>query len=128
MPDSTRTNPELSYRTVSAAACNRGASVPASIIRRSAGAFLAPGWALPAKARNKVFMLAPVQGKLCPFCGLSTDVPHETQQGCIDALHAEIAHMRDLLDTVKPVSAENTSEGGEATETRPQHDSGRDPS
>ncbi len=51
-------------------------------------------------------MLAPVQAKLCPFCGLATDVPHETQQGCIDALHVEITRMRGLLDTVKPVSEE----------------------
>lgn len=35
----------------------------------------------------------------CPFCGLVTDVPHETQQGCIDALHAEIARVRELLDS-----------------------------
>ena len=54
----------------------------------------------------KVKMSAPVQGQVCPFCGLCTDVPHETQRGCIDALHAEIARMRDLLDAVRPVSAE----------------------
>ncbi len=38
----------------------------------------------------------------CPFCGLVADVPHETQQGCIDALHAEIARVRELLDSVTP--------------------------
>lgn len=34
----------------------------------------------------------------CPFCGVETEVPHETQEGCIDALHAEIARMRAELD------------------------------
>lgn len=39
----------------------------------------------------------------CPFCGIVTDVPHETQQGCIDALHAEIARLREILETVRPI-------------------------
>jgi nitrogen-specific signal transduction histidine kinase len=34
----------------------------------------------------------------CPFCGLGTDLPHETQQACIAALHAEIARMRQVVD------------------------------
>lgn len=34
----------------------------------------------------------------CPFCGVETEVPHETQEGCIEALHAEIARMRAVLD------------------------------
>ena len=37
---------------------------------------------------------------VCPFCGLATDVPHETQQSCIDALHAEIARTRRVLERV----------------------------
>lgn len=36
----------------------------------------------------------------CPFCGVETEVPHETQQGCIEALHAEIARMREILSRV----------------------------
>ena len=36
----------------------------------------------------------------CPFCGVDTTVPHETQEGCIQALHAEIARMRAVLDHV----------------------------
>ena len=36
----------------------------------------------------------------CPFCGVGTATPHETQEGCIEALHAEIARMRALLDQV----------------------------
>ena len=39
----------------------------------------------------------------CPFCGVSTDVPHETQEGCIEALHAEIARLRGVLDRVESV-------------------------
>ena len=35
----------------------------------------------------------------CPFCGVATDVPHETQEGCIQALHAEIARMRACWTT-----------------------------
>jgi hypothetical protein len=40
----------------------------------------------------------------CPFCGLVTDAPHETQQGCIDALHAEIARVREILELARPTS------------------------
>lgn len=58
-------------------------------------------------------MSSSIQGKVCPFCGLSTDVPHETQQGCIDALHAEITRTRDLLETVKSM-LENNADNGES--------------
>ncbi len=34
----------------------------------------------------------------CPFCGVGTDLPHETQQACIAALHAEIARMRQVVE------------------------------
>lgn len=37
---------------------------------------------------------------LCPFCGMATDVPHESQQGCIAALNAEIARTRQILENV----------------------------
>jgi hypothetical protein len=37
----------------------------------------------------------------CPFCGVTTDVPHETQEGCIQALHDEIARMRGILEHVR---------------------------
>ena len=39
----------------------------------------------------------------CPFCGVATDIPHETQDGCIQALHAEIARMRAILEQVHSV-------------------------
>jgi hypothetical protein len=37
----------------------------------------------------------------CPFCGVITEIPHETQEGCIQALHAEIARVRDVLSHVQ---------------------------
>ena len=43
--------------------------------------------------------------RICPFCGLGTDVPHETQEGCIAALHGEIARMRQVLDRVRSVGS-----------------------
>jgi len=33
----------------------------------------------------------------CPFCGVVTETAHETQEGCIEALHAEIARIRGVL-------------------------------
>lgn len=72
----------------------------------------------PAKGANaRQEMSSSIQGKVCPFCGMSTDVPHETQQACIDALHVEITRTRDLLETVKPVS-ENNAENGESHPVR----------
>ena len=38
----------------------------------------------------------------CPFCGVATPVPHETQQACISALHTEILRMRGILATLRP--------------------------
>ena len=37
----------------------------------------------------------------CPFCGVATDVPHETQELCIAALHTEIARVREMVSRVK---------------------------
>jgi hypothetical protein len=34
----------------------------------------------------------------CPFCGSGTDLPHETQEACIAALHSEISRMRQVVD------------------------------
>jgi len=39
--------------------------------------------------------------KVCPFCGVATDVPHETQEVCIQALNREIARMREVLEYVR---------------------------
>ena len=37
----------------------------------------------------------------CPFCGVVTETPHETQEECIEALHEEIARIRHVLSHVK---------------------------
>jgi hypothetical protein len=54
----------------------------------------------------------------CPFCGVATDVPHEKQELCIAALHAEIARMRDLVRRVKdpPRTHELVTAKGERAE------------
>jgi hypothetical protein len=39
--------------------------------------------------------------RACPFCGVATEVPHETQEGCIEALHEEIGRMRAILQHVR---------------------------
>jgi hypothetical protein len=51
--------------------------------------------------------LPKVQGSVraCPFCGVTTEVPHETQEGCIEALHHEIARVRQILESVRPPMA-----------------------
>ena len=46
----------------------------------------------------------------CPFCGVIADVPHETQEGCIAALHTEIGRMRGLLANLKPAGVSRTVE------------------
>jgi hypothetical protein len=44
----------------------------------------------------------PIPLRACPFCGLAAVVNHETQEGCIEALHAEIGRMRGILASLKP--------------------------
>jgi hypothetical protein len=45
----------------------------------------------------------------CPFCGVATGVPHESQEGCIAALHAEIGRMRDILSMLRPAGVRDAS-------------------
>jgi hypothetical protein len=35
---------------------------------------------------------------VCPFCGLATELPHETQAACIDALQMEISRVREIVE------------------------------
>jgi hypothetical protein len=42
---------------------------------------------------------------ICPFCGLVTDARHETQQTCIEALHAAIARVHAILEVARPACA-----------------------
>lgn len=46
----------------------------------------------------------------CPFCGVVTETPHETQEGCIEALHAEIARVREVLSHVQSAEVPHPQE------------------
>jgi uncharacterized Zn finger protein (UPF0148 family) len=37
---------------------------------------------------------------VCPFCGITSKMPHETQEGCIRALQAEITRTRQVLESI----------------------------
>ena len=50
----------------------------------------------------------------CPFCGVIADAPHETQEGCIAALHTEIGRMRGILANLKPAGVCRTVDDDEA--------------
>lgn len=53
---------------------------------------------------------APLDVRTCPFCGMATVVPHETQEGCIAALNAEISRMRELLAHLRPTGSRETAQ------------------
>jgi hypothetical protein len=43
----------------------------------------------------------------CPFCGTGTDLPHDTQEACIAALHSEISLIRRVVEGLQgPAFAE----------------------
>jgi hypothetical protein len=56
----------------------------------------------------------------CPFCGVETDVPHETQQGCIDALRSEIVRVRDILQNVRSFEVPGAPDPPEDPENLPE--------
>ena len=51
----------------------------------------------------------------CPFCGVIEGVPHETQEGCIAALHNEIGRMRGILANLKPAGVSKTVDAQDDT-------------
>jgi hypothetical protein len=55
----------------------------------------------------------------CPFCGIVTEAPHETQEGCIEALHEEIARMRAVLDHVKSAAVPTPDDPEEEDDQEP---------
>jgi hypothetical protein len=57
---------------------------------------------------------------ICPFCGVGTETPHETQAGCIEALHAEIARMRAVLQQVHSAEVPGPAEEPGADEDQPK--------
>ena len=46
----------------------------------------------------------------CPFCGVGTDLPHETQEACIAALQAEVARMRQVVNRLNRAPSENDAD------------------
>ena len=42
----------------------------------------------------------------CPFCGTGANLPHETQEACIAALHSEISRVRRVVERLQPPFAE----------------------
>lgn len=58
---------------------------------------------------------ASVSARVCPFCGLLSGVPHESQEGCIAALHTEIGRMRGILATLRPAGAPDSPDEHEAS-------------
>ena len=56
----------------------------------------------------------------CPFCGASTDLPHESQEACIAALQEEIARTRKIVERVRavaePVSANDQNPRGDGSD------------
>ena len=54
--------------------------------------------------------------RVCPFCGLPSPHPHETQAGCVEALHREIDRVRNILNHVKdPLNRASPDEDVELT-------------
>jgi hypothetical protein len=47
----------------------------------------------------------------CPFCGTGTDLPHETQEACIAALHSEISRIRQVVDRLNGPASAHASAG-----------------
>jgi hypothetical protein len=52
---------------------------------------------------------------ICPFCGMASDIAHDTQAACIEALRAEVARTRQILEHVtEPLRAPVISADDEA--------------
>ena len=41
-----------------------------------------------------------MKGVICPFCGVVSDGPHESEEACIAALQSEIDQTRKVLENV----------------------------
>jgi hypothetical protein len=55
----------------------------------------------------------------CPFCGVHTDVPHDTEERCIEALNAEITRMRTLLQSVRGADPQGPPAAAEEPDGQP---------
>jgi hypothetical protein len=63
----------------------------------------------------------------CPFCGTGTDLPHETQEACIVALHSEISRIRQVVGRLNgpalvDASARQASASAQASARLPSDD------
>jgi hypothetical protein len=55
-----------------------------------------------------------MKAMLCPFCGMATELPHESQEVCIAALHDEIRRTRQILEKVtEPLRAPRIAQDDE---------------
>jgi len=61
----------------------------------------------------------------CPFCGVITETPHETQEGCIQALNAEIARVRAVLSHVQSAAVPGPNLSEEDFDDDPASDPSR---
>lgn len=43
---------------------------------------------------------------VCPFCGLATESPHETQAACVEALQEEVTRVRKIVEQVERLKDE----------------------
>jgi hypothetical protein len=58
-----------------------------------------------------------MKARVCPFCGMATESPHQSQEVCIAALQAEIRRTREILERItEPLRAPAI-----APEDEPQH-------
>jgi hypothetical protein len=65
----------------------------------------------------------------CPFCGTGTDLPHETQEACIAALHSEISRVRRVVEHLNRPAFADASAGparandlsGDSPNPQPSH-------
>jgi hypothetical protein len=69
---------------------------------------------IPAKDACVVSLMS-----ICPFCGVVTEDPHENQQSCLDALAAEIARLRTVLQHVQSAVVPTPQLDDDAVPDRP---------
>ena len=50
----------------------------------------------------------------CPFCGTGANLPHETQEACIAALHSEISRIRHVVERLRTPFAEPDDISGDS--------------
>ena len=56
---------------------------------------------------------------VCPFCGLVVEAPHENQQVCLEALSAEIARLRSVLEQSEAVTVPEPSDDDDDDPSQP---------